>query len=155
MKTPETFTIGQKIECTDDTGHKNCVIGGIYTVKNVMPRNTPEGDLILTECGIACYAIRFKSANVHKHHEQIVAWAKGATIQFRNAHSLNSWVDVAGDPSWHMLDNEYRVKPPIDLVAIKTRYDATLAEIDKLGADMDRLMDSRDELLKVLEANDA
>lgn len=50
----------------------------------------------------------------HKHHDLIIAWAKGATIQLYS-NSQQKWVDYTNgtNPMW--LDNfNYRIKPKPD-----------------------------------------
>ena len=45
----------------------------------------------------------------HKHHDLIVAWAKGAKIQVKSAHL--GWQDVLNhNPAWDE-DTDYRIKP--------------------------------------------
>jgi hypothetical protein len=45
----------------------------------------------------------------HKHHDLIVAWAKGAKIQFKCGHM--GWQDVRNrNPAWDE-DTDYRIKP--------------------------------------------
>lgn len=47
----------------------------------------------------------------HKHHDVIIAWAKGAQVQYRDPEKLgNPWVDCIADPMWYKTF-EYRVKP--------------------------------------------
>ena len=49
---------------------------------------------------------------MHKHHDMIVAWAKGATIQFRDPKITTEWCTLSKHLviNWH--DNcEYRIKP--------------------------------------------
>lgn len=45
----------------------------------------------------------------HKHHDLIVAWAKGAKIQGLSD-SHDKWFDVESTPSWNP-DRQYRIKP--------------------------------------------
>ena len=42
----------------------------------------------------------------HKWHDEIVAWAGGAEIEF---HAPDGWETVDA-PKWH-IDSEYRIKP--------------------------------------------
>ena len=44
----------------------------------------------------------------HKHHDVIMAFAKGYTIQFQN--SFGDWIDAEHTPKF-LADKEYRVKP--------------------------------------------
>ncbi len=53
----------------------------------------------------------------HKHHDCIVAWAKGSQIQYK---SQSSWRDVTS-PSWD-YDTEYRVKPEPKPDVVKYKY---------------------------------
>lgn len=49
----------------------------------------------------------------HKHHDCIVAWAEGKTIQFRfRYHPSDPWMELpnVGNVGWHE-EIEYRVKP--------------------------------------------
>jgi hypothetical protein len=45
----------------------------------------------------------------HKHHDLIVAWAKGAEIEFRSATNGYAW-SRAPRPCWD-INYEYRIKP--------------------------------------------
>ena len=44
----------------------------------------------------------------HKHKDMIIAWAKGAQIQFQ-AEGMENWEDII-EPSWHE-NCKYRIKP--------------------------------------------
>jgi hypothetical protein len=44
----------------------------------------------------------------HKHHDLIIAWAKGAKIQWR-ATKAAKWIDT-DEPGWY-VNREYRIKP--------------------------------------------
>ena len=53
----------------------------------------------------------------HKHHDLIVAWAKGAQIQCQVFGKPNQWFDI-DNPDW--LDAyTYRIKPNPDVVLYK------------------------------------
>jgi len=57
----------------------------------------------------------------HKHHNLIVAWAKGAEIEFYDGYE---WVSTNGQPTWH-VDNQYRIKPeskPENKLGVKNVY---------------------------------
>jgi hypothetical protein len=46
----------------------------------------------------------------HKHHDLIVAWAKGADIQYKDPCAYKAeWQDIE-KPNW-LKDMEYRIKP--------------------------------------------
>lgn len=45
----------------------------------------------------------------HVHHDLIVAWAKGAKIQWQIRAERDSWEDT-DTPGWHTFHN-YRIKP--------------------------------------------
>lgn len=45
----------------------------------------------------------------HIHHDVIIEWAKGATIQYYN-NERNMWMDCPHAPLWG-LSSKYRVKP--------------------------------------------
>lgn len=45
----------------------------------------------------------------HIHHDVIIEWAKGATIQYYNK-ELYKWIDCHNNPGWN-IHSEYRVKP--------------------------------------------
>jgi len=45
----------------------------------------------------------------HIHHDCIIAWAKGAKIQFQDTTSAAKWHDTE-EPMWY-TDHIYRVKP--------------------------------------------
>lgn len=44
----------------------------------------------------------------HKHHDLIVAWAKGAEIQLKDP--SRGWLDVSDPPGWYSKST-YRIKP--------------------------------------------
>jgi len=49
---------------------------------------------------------------LHKHHQQIRAWADGAKIQFLNDNVdglVNEWINCDGNPGWYET-LQYRVK---------------------------------------------
>jgi hypothetical protein len=46
---------------------------------------------------------------MHVHHDLIVAWAKGATIQYLNK-VCNEWCDACSSPFWEPKVT-YRIKP--------------------------------------------
>jgi hypothetical protein len=49
--------------------------------------------------------------NKHKWHDEIVAWAGGAEIEFRSTLD-DIWNDVKGNPLWEIREDwEYRIKP--------------------------------------------
>jgi hypothetical protein len=45
----------------------------------------------------------------HIHHDLIVAWAKGAKIQWKIRNDQHGWEDT-NTPGWHVFHN-YRIKP--------------------------------------------
>ena len=49
----------------------------------------------------------------HKWYNEIVAWAAGAEIQFKDSHDRNEWFDCTdNEPTWETVDFlEYRIKP--------------------------------------------
>ena len=62
-----------------------------------------------------------------KHHDLIVAWAAGQTIEYFDLRSWN-WVECIGTPKWNK-DTEYRIKDkaPDDLVKFMfIQYDPIL-----------------------------
>jgi hypothetical protein len=54
----------------------------------------------------------------HIHHDAIIAWANGNTIQCYNKES-NSWYN-AEIPMW-IAENQYRVKPEEEIITFTTR----------------------------------
>ena len=47
----------------------------------------------------------------HKWHNEIVAWAKGAEIEFKDSNDIDEWLPTR-EPTWETLDCiEYRIKP--------------------------------------------
>ena len=50
----------------------------------------------------------------HKWYNEIVAWAEGKQIQFRNF-TYQEWMDMNWTPSWNM-NGEYRIKPEHQLI---------------------------------------
>lgn len=47
-------------------------------------------------------------SKMHRHHDCIVAWAKGATIEFKT--TSGEWRDTEGNPGWYS-SSFYRVQP--------------------------------------------
>jgi hypothetical protein len=78
-----------------------------------------EGTGQLYECEYACDGINqdryIKTgrmvvedrSNWHEHHDLIVAWARGADIQWKSA---DGWKEVSDTPLWTEL-HKYRIKP--------------------------------------------
>ena len=50
------------------------------------------------------------TSKFHKHHDLIIAWAKGAKIQYFS-YSYNEWKDI-NTPSWGETE-QYRIKPEV------------------------------------------
>ena len=51
----------------------------------------------------------------HKHHDLIIAWAKGAKIQYLGIDiegNKTVWLDCVTAPNWYTC-KEYRIKPKI------------------------------------------
>jgi hypothetical protein len=67
------------------------------------------------------------TSSYHKHHDAIVVWAKGASIQYY-AVSSDRWIDCDGNkPGWHK-DVQYRVKPaPKFYKEVPTSYGADIS----------------------------
>ena len=71
----------------------------------------------------------------HKHHDLIIAWAKGAEIEF--------WCDIkkvwfpVGRPSWVNVD-KYRIKPtsPAELELLIKEHRAMGKTIDRLTKEL-------------------
>jgi len=70
----------------------------------------------------------------HKHHDVIIAWAKGAKIQYLQ--DLGSWTG-ATTPRWD-IHREYRVKPtePTELEKLIQEHKAMGETIDRLTKEM-------------------
>ena len=54
---------------------------------------------------------------LHKHHDLIIAWAKGAQIQCQVFGKPNKWFDIK-NPDW-LEGCTYRIKPNPDVVLYK------------------------------------
>ena len=69
--------------------------------------------------------------NWHKHHDLIIAWAKGAEIEYQFL-NFPTWKS-AKNPSW-FTDYKYRIKPtePTELEKLKAEHRAMGKTIDKL-----------------------
>lgn len=75
----------------------------------------------------------------HKHHDVIIAWAKGETIQTRK--DKDPWYDVPrNQPRW-MDHQDYRVKPKEP-----TQREKILESIAELQSKMDILKQQADDL---------
>lgn len=73
----------------------------------------------------------------HKHHDMIIAWAKGATMQFRNLERGTGVWYTASTPSWGE-DLEYRVAitpRQENILKLKNMITDLEAELAKLEAD--------------------
>ena len=71
------------------------------------------------------YVNRFKviqRTKHHKFHDLIIAWAKGAEIEFRDLRGLGEWEKVE-TPSWFNYC-AYRIKPskPTELEKLEAKY---------------------------------
>lgn len=72
----------------------------------------------------------------HKHHDMIIAWAKGAEIQYYDR-GFEEWLDY-NTPSWN-LSTIYRIKP--------TKADIRQQKINDIESEMRKLADQLNELL--------
>lgn len=73
----------------------------------------------------------------HKHHDSIIAWAKGAIIQYYNE-ARNAWFDVyCNNPLWSN-SVRYRIKP--------AESDVRQQKIDHIESEMRKLADQLNEL---------
>ena len=66
----------------------------------------------------------------HVHHDLIIAWAKGAKIQYYSE-DIGEWTNTAkNNPSWHP-DLEYRIKPAPQTTEERiTELEATVKEME-------------------------
>jgi len=88
--------------------HEGVYVGNSHVVRSV-------GDMGIKLEGLNFWhsreSYKLSTSKHHKHHDLIVAWAKGAVIQCRNATSLGmkEW-RTNTVPQWDE-DLEYRIKP--------------------------------------------
>lgn len=109
------FKIGDVIISISDKG-TDIKIGGIYTVTcyldSMVSFMDDNGDVrIRHSMDYELYEEEPKedTSKWHKHHDLIIAWAKGAKVQFK-CKVDNKWHDVVNGYSWHD-SYEYRIKP--------------------------------------------
>ena len=71
------------------------------------------------------------TSNWHKHHDEIIAWAKGAEIEYQFL-NFPTW-ESAKNPSW-FTDSKYRIKPtePTELEKLKAEHKAMGETIRRL-----------------------
>ncbi len=77
----------------------------------------------------------YETAEHHKHHDLIIAWAKGAEIQSQMPKDTR-WYNV-GSPSW-FKHYSYRIKPkePTELEKLIKEHKAMGETIDKLTKEL-------------------
>lgn len=87
---------------------RGAVEGAAYYVESV----TPDGHLLLRGCSGVYHENHFRlvgdTSKHHKHHDLIIAWAKGAEIEFFSQ-IRKCWKDCP-EPLW-CSDAIYRIKP--------------------------------------------
>jgi hypothetical protein len=72
----------------------------------------------------------------HKHHDLIIAWAKGAEIEFlEEYHDSEKWYKVVA-PIWQ-IDRQYRIKPTASPEQIEK--ESIIEEMQKLKERLDKL----------------
>ncbi len=86
--------------------------GKPYRVYSIEERHTGDAIKVYEHISSGYWGInRFKkeekNSRWHFHHDLIIAWAKGAEIQFKTARG--KWVDLQ-QPTW-IPDVEFRIKP--------------------------------------------
>jgi len=81
------------------------------------------------------YELAEDTSKHHKHHDLIIAWAKGAKIQSYIV--CDGWIDTPETPSW-LLNVRYRVKP----VEV-TELEKLEAEYKELGEIIKKLKDGK------------
>jgi hypothetical protein len=79
-------------------------------------------------CGEPSFELVLYPNAPHKHEELIIAWARGAEIQYEDCEE-GTWEDVR-KPGWFLKEN-YRIKP------VDTRKDKLNAKLDELQSAMD------------------
>lgn len=87
----------------------------------------------------------------HIHHDVIIEWAKGATIQYSNG-IHNKWRDCPYEPTWS-LTTKYRVKPAtkkyrVALMAL--RATGKLYTITADASDMESYLNTHKEFIRWL-----
>lgn len=70
----------------------------------------------------------------HKHHDLIIAWAKGAEVEWYNS-SINVW-DDDGSPSW-LKSIKYRIKS--EKSAAELEKECIIKEMEALKVRLDKL----------------
>jgi len=120
--------------------------GRVYVVERVV-----EGKYVALE-GVPCvfHLIHFAKleretpANHHRHHDCIVAWAKGKVIQFHVSNS-GSWTDINPDhaPAWNSLGSSFRVKP--DKTAKELMIEDLERQAQQLADDIKKLREGEGE----------
>ena len=118
-----------KIKVGDTVAHKNNRIYGVVSEMSEAGKG-----LRLKGYNDWYVAEKFKvvgTSKYHKHHDSIIAWAKGAMIEAR-VPNKNQWF-LATSPMW-AGDTEYHIKPtePTELELLEQKYKELGDAIDKL-----------------------
>lgn len=134
------FKVGDKVVRSDmDLHFVPSSYVGIFRERVPLTVKDIEGAYItFEEIGFRWASKRFElyedTSKHHKHHDQIVAWAKGATIQYFE----DGWHDITNNtPSW-FINDRYRIKP--------TEKSNQQQKIDHIESEMRKLADQLNEL---------
>jgi len=133
------FKKGDKVKCVDAEDNMLISVGVVYEVLS----HDPLSGLVKLAAGPDQYyhKCRFELVSKypnpkHVHHDAIVEWARGATIQYKNA--CGNWQDVSNNlPDWRPGVHILRVKP--NLSPQEEEKQAIIEEMQKLQDRLDKL----------------
>jgi len=127
------FKVGDKVRVLEEAVGGDVQVGTIDVITYVC-----SNGVVRVGTGYASWFLGFSGGKLelvkaeaeypnppHIHHKEIIAWAKGAQIQW---FGHGKWFDSGGKPVWNP-SVKYRVKPPVDprLLVLNEK----LAEIQK------------------------
>ena len=136
------FKVGDKVVRSDmDLDYVPSSYVGIFKEKVPLTVKAIKGPhLIFKEIGLSWVSRKFElyedTSKHHKHHDQIIAWAKGTEIEYLDGEG--NWQNPLNKkPNW-FEDVEYRIKP--------TEKSNQQQKIDHIESEMRKLVDQLNEL---------